>query len=65
MSEDEFVDQYGKQYHIRQVARACYRALHPVGMRTNGPTRVVLDVGYVLRMLNNYKKNDEQHTSHS
>jgi len=56
-TEQEFVDQY-EGYAAKQAARELYRAMYPTGMHTNGPLRVVVDGGYLLRLLSKWKVSD-------
>lgn len=49
-NEQEFVDQY-VGYPARKTARDLHRALHPVGMRTNGPCRVQVEASHLMQLL--------------
>lgn len=54
LTEQQFADQY-EGYVAMQVAREVYRALHPKGMHTNGPTRVTIEVSRLLIVLSKWR----------
>jgi hypothetical protein len=49
-TEQEFIDQY-KGYVARRIARDLYRAMHPVGMHTNGQCRVQVEASHLFQLL--------------
>jgi hypothetical protein len=54
MEEQEFVGQY-EGYPARKAARDLHRALHPVGMHTNGPCRVQVEASHLMQLLKPFK----------
>lgn len=53
MNETEFVDCY-EDYAARRIARDLYRAMNPIGMHTNGPTRFTVEASLVLKILSRW-----------
>lgn len=60
-TEEEFVDGF-ESGMARMVARECYRAIHPGGMHTNGPTLVTIEVSRLLYILHRWKHQPAQET---
>lgn len=58
-TEDEFLADF-EAGMARMVARECYRAIHPGGMHTNGPTLVNIEVSRLLYVLSRWKKQPNQ-----
>lgn len=54
-TEAEFVADYDDAI-ARRIARDAWLALNPTGMHTNGPTRVVVEVSQLLRILTRWKR---------
>lgn len=53
-SEIDFINKYeGPQ--ARRAARDLYRALHPTGMHTNGPTHVQVEASHLMILLQRWK----------
>jgi hypothetical protein len=52
-TEEEFVNHYA-DYVPRKVARDLYRAMHPVGMHTNGPTYVRVEASHAMYLLRRF-----------
>lgn len=57
LTEEQFTAQY-EGYAAKQVAREVYRAMHPVGMHTNGPTKAVIEVSRLLIVLSKWRTSD-------
>jgi hypothetical protein len=53
--EDKFVAQFAGDPTARKAARTLYRAMHPTGMHTNGPTLVTLEASHLNRLLQRWK----------
>jgi len=56
-TEQEFVDLYDG-YVARKIARDLYRAMHPVGMHTNGPTWVRVEASHLANLLEGSRRKD-------
>lgn len=58
MNEVQFIGQF-EGYVARRVAREVYRAMHPTGMHTNGPTIVRVEASHLLRVLEKWKRSTD------